>query len=50
MANRYPAFLTRIQQSPVIRQLEQQPAEWMLVTGVVLGAGLGTMALFGIGV
>jgi formylglycine-generating enzyme required for sulfatase activity len=42
-------ILTRLQKSPAIRRLEQQPAGWMLATGMVLGTAAGTVALFGIG-
>jgi len=43
------AILARMQQSPFIHWLEQQPAKWMLVAGIALGIGVGTVALFGVG-
>ncbi len=42
-------ILTRLQKSPAICRLEQQPAGWMLATGMALGTAAGTVALFGIG-
>ncbi len=43
------AILARTQRSSFIRWLEQQPAEWMLVVGIALGIGVGTVALSGVG-
>jgi predicted RND superfamily exporter protein len=42
-------MVTRWHQSAFIKQLEQQPADWMLVIGMLLGAGLSAVALFSIG-
>ncbi len=43
------ALLVRLQRSPSIRRLEQRPAQWMLAAGILLGAVIGWVALFGIG-